>query len=781
MKHRVLIVLTLAALLAGLVGAAPVAAAGPGGPSHMPPNEGAIMKALRARGVIPAGASPEQAQAIYQQYIRQKLAQPEDRPNPLGAKQLARGEAKAKPQNTHGRVMQPNNQRFDNVLTLLVEFAGDEGGMVGPLHNQIAQPDPALDNTSYWISDFNPQHYKDMLFSTQTGARSMANYYLEQSGGTYTVDGQVYGWVKVPHSEWYYGADSATGTDDLNGPVWRIVADAVAAAGNSIPWAQFDTEDPYDLDGDGNYAEPDGFVDHIQLVHAGADQSAGGGAQGDSAIWAHSWYANYPDGIPTADPNVKVGAYTINPEDGTIGVFCHEFAHNLGLPDLYDTIYSGEASTGFWTLMASGSWSGCPGEALGTCPSPMGAWEKYAMGWLDPVVVSPGEAKSVTLKNATSAGPSQKAVRVNLPNYSYSFKVNTPHSGTHEWYSGMGDMLNNTLTRPFTLPAGSPILKFWTWYDIEQDWDYGYVEVSADGGATWTSVAGNITTTTNPNGNNAGNGITGSSDWTEAVFDLSAWAGKTVLLRFRYATDEAVSQLGWTIDDITLNDALIDDVEGDTSAWTAVGWKVFGGQEVLSAAHYYLAEWRTPTGFDVSMNSWYNFVHDNVAEFYQASPGLLVWYRNTRFTDNWVGVHPWQGRLLLVDAHPQLVLANDLTKLAQKLFKTKLGLPFRTRIQLADAAFGLTTTPNQPLTSWFGVPTNSALPQLAGVPTFDDSVTYVDRTWEPWFYSSDYSAYIRNSIDSVLTPHYGLKITVTGGNSQAGKINVDFGGFHMPQ
>ncbi len=765
MGRRVLIVLGIFILLSSLLAAAPAAAAGPGRPSHMPPSEDLIIKALRARGVIPADATAEQAEAIYQDYIHQKLAKGNDRPNPLGAAAIRTGEASGKPQNNHGRVMRPNNQRFDNVLTVLIEFAGSDtyevpcaGGVeppctvtaTGPLHNEMAAP-AADDNTTYWVPDFGREHYQKMLFSRAPGARTMANYYLEQSSGTYTVDGQVYGWVQLPHSEAWYGADSATGTDDLNGPVWRVVQDAVAAAGTSIPWAQFDQEDPYDLDGDGNYAEPDGYVDHVQFVHAGADQSGGGGAQGDDAIWAHSWWVDYREGVgpglggvQTADPNVWVGPYTIQSEDGTIGVFCHEFGHDLGLPDLYDTIYSGEASPAFWTLMASGSWLACPGEALGTCPAGMGAWEKYVMGWLKPLVVNPGQLKdNVTLRNAVAAGPAQKAIRVNLPDYTYQFSVNTPHGGSYEWYSGKGDNLNNTLTRDVAVPAGGAQLSFWTWYDTEVGYDYGYVQVSSDG-TSWTDLD-------TYNGNSGG--------WVLKTYSLPAG---TVKLRFYYYTDPGVQGLGWAIDDITLGD-FSDDVEGGNQGWTANGWYIFAGTADVNAFHYYMAEWRAPKGFDVSLTNWYNFVYGNSAQFLSATPGMLLWYRNGQYADNWVGVHPGYGRLLVVDSHPTLLRQGST------------GRPLRTRLQVADAAFARWATIPIEITAFGATVAHGPFP---GVPVFDDSLSYFD----PEFHDSGGAQAIRtNAVASAITPHYGLKITVKSGTPTAGMVRVDFRGFHMPE
>ena len=746
------------------------------------------MQALQNRGVIPAGASDAEALGIMQEYLQKKLGNGEDRENPHAADALRKGEESGKPKNNHGRFMRPNNKRFDNLVTLLVEFAGNDesadGLEAGPFHNDIEQPAP-WDNTTFWVADFNTAHYQDMLFDMNPGARSMSNFYLEQSGHAYTVDGQVYGWVAVPHSEWWYGADAGEDIDNANGPVWRVVQDAVANACD-VPWKQFDTEDPNDLDGDGNFDEPDGYVDHIQLVHAGMGQEAGGGLQGDDAIWAHSWWADYGGhgpglgGVPTCDPDVWVGPYTINPEDGTIGVFTHEFGHDLGLPDLYDTQYTGESSTGFWTLMSSGSWLGCPGEALGTCPSSMGAWEKWVMGWLDPTVVAPGETKNnVVLKEATAAGPKSKAIQVQLPPYENFTYLNAPHSGDWEWYSGQGDMLNQTLTREVTLPAGAT-LGFWAWFDIEEDWDYGFVEVSSDGGATWATVPGNLTTDTNPNGNNAeGNGITGySGGWVQGSFDLGAWDNKTVLLRFRYETDQAYQGLGWTIDDITVG-GFSDDAESGNQGWTASGWSLFEGEATSLVSHYYMVEWRTPNGFDVSMSNLYNYVDSGYAESFAAQPGMLVWYRNTGYQDNWVGYHPWEGGWGVVDSHPELVLADDLTWLSNVLFSPApdLGFPYSTRIQIADATFGLTDTFAQPITNMYGLYTEAGLPALSAVATFDDSLSYVDPSWAPWFYAPGYGGYIRNSISSVATPNYGLRMTVVDELPQGGRVNVDFSGY----
>jgi hypothetical protein len=164
------------------------------------------------------------------------------------------------------------------------------------------------------------------------------------------------------------------------------------------------------------------------------------------------------------------------------------------------------------------------------------------------------------------------STRVNVVN-------NQPHSGRFQWYSHRGDETNTRLTRAFTLTGvTTATLTYWTWYDIEQDWDYGYVEISSDGGQSWTILQAPHSATTNPTGNAYGAGYTGTSGdngpaWIEEQLDLSAYTGQEVLVRFEYVTDDAVNRPGWTIDDISIPEiGFFDDVESDAGAWQAEGF-----------------------------------------------------------------------------------------------------------------------------------------------------------------------------------------------------------------
>ena len=126
--------------------------------------------------------------------------------------------------------------------------------------------------------------------------------------------------------------------------------------------------------------------------------------------------------------------------------------------------------------------------------------------------------------------------------------------------------------------ARAPVLKFWTWYEIEADFDYAYVEVSTDGGQKWATLKGTSTTTTDPNGVSLGHGLTGLSGggkdpaWVEQSVDLGAFAGKVVLLRFQYVTDGALSLPGIAIDDLEIAEiGWRDDAEADRD-WKANGF-----------------------------------------------------------------------------------------------------------------------------------------------------------------------------------------------------------------
>jgi bacillopeptidase F (M6 metalloprotease family) len=144
--------------------------------------------------------------------------------------------------------------------------------------------------------------------------------------------------------------------------------------------------------------------------------------------------------------------------------------------------------------------------------------------------------------------------------------------------AGAAPSIDRSIVRPVTVPAsGDQALVFDTKYNIETGWDFGIVQVSTDEGLTWTSLD-NATTTDAHDPGALGSivaqlpGFNGTADWSTQTFDLSPWAGQTILLRFRMMTDTFTlgnnpdeSGAGWWIDDVKVGGALVSD--GTLAGW----------------------------------------------------------------------------------------------------------------------------------------------------------------------------------------------------------------------
>ena len=164
-----------------------------------------------------------------------------------------------------------------------------------------------------------------------------------------------------------------------------------------------------------------------------------------------------------------------------------------------------------------------------------------------------------------------------------------PHSGQFAWWANREDDSDARLTHSFDLSGvDAATLNFWTWYDIEYDWDYGYVMASVDDGVTWTILRSENMVDSNPNGNSFGWAFTGCSgrpditepgqtcraEWIEQTVDLSPFAGNSeVLIRFEYITDDAVTYPGMFIDDVSVPEiGFMDDMENGVGDWLSEGW-----------------------------------------------------------------------------------------------------------------------------------------------------------------------------------------------------------------
>ncbi|KQX10748.1 peptidase M6 [Streptomyces sp. Root431] len=744
---------------------------------------GSALTALLAAGLTPAAAQEPQDTARAGAGAAPHRS--DNRPGPLTKQRtelreqaidkIAKGKARA---NADGVVEVANSKftetvtttadRQEKIFTILSEFGTDGSGKLGtapgPLHNEIPQPDRSVDNSNAWTADFDKAYYENLFNGS---GESMKSYYEKLSGGRYSVTNVVEDWVKVPHNASFYGDNAVEDT----GGSWAFVQDtgdawwnAQIASGKTPAeidayLAQFDVWDRNDWDHDGNFDEADGYIDHFQAVHAGMGEDAGGGAQGEDAIWSHRWYVNGDDygltgpevsGVQNKAGGARIGQstywlgdYTTEGENGGLGVFCHEFGHDLGLPDYYDTD-GGENSTAFWTLMSSGSWlshGAAANQGIGTHPGLMGAEEKLFLGWLDHTDAPLGASGTYTLNPAQlQVTGKDQAVRVTLPDKTSSTTYTTPTSGTHAWWTGSADGLNQSLTR--SVPAAPRVtVKASAWHEIEADYDYLFAEYSLDGGVTWAR---------------AGEAVDGSSGgkWTTLRYSYDA-GGQASLFRFRYQTDGGVHFAGAFLDDISLTSGgtslASDDVESGAGGWTASGrWKISTGTETATSSRYYLLENREYVGADALLAEGpYQFSKGVTApdwvEWFRYQNGLLVWYVDRSFDDNNVSNHPGGGQAMAVDARPAP-------------FKYADGTAPSNRRQPFDATFGLEATDatclhKEVLVGKGGnrtVETQAACaPSVPGIPVFDDT---------------DPNAYWDASAPqaSVKVAGHGVRVTVTG-------------------
>ena len=213
-------------------------------------------------------------------------------------------------------------EKTDKIFVVLAEFGNERApgypdqdtdqNIAGPddVRRPAAQPDPgagphARTTPRSGSRTTTSEHYQDLYFGNGDGVEIGSRpYYERQSSGRYSVDGQVTDWVKVPLQRGPLRPQQRLpvreqrllqhlGPDPGRLDAW--VADQKAEgrtdAQIKADLASYDQWDRNDFDHDGNFNEPDGYIDHFQIVHAGGDQADGDPYQGEDAIWSHRWKA----------------------------------------------------------------------------------------------------------------------------------------------------------------------------------------------------------------------------------------------------------------------------------------------------------------------------------------------------------------------------------------------------------------------------------------------------------------------------------------------------------
>lgn len=287
-----------------------------------------------------------------------------------------------------------------------------KAGAVGTLSEEILAPPPA------WVNKPGPipalghsGSYKMLLivieFSDLANTYSRASfdsmafngwptgtiddYYTEISYGNLTLSGQALGWYTAGNTRTYYGnGQKGWGTYPQN--TAKLVEEAVDAAETAgCDFSQ------YDNDGDG-------MAESIIIVHSGEGSET---SLDTDDIQSHVSTISAMGGTARSYDGVTIDRYACCPElqasspmaHINIGVYCHEYGHVLGLPDLYDvnrwcTSISGWG-IGAWGLMSFGGWGG--DVQTPSSPSHMCSWSKIQMGWISPAVMS-GHSGTITLQ-----------------------------------------------------------------------------------------------------------------------------------------------------------------------------------------------------------------------------------------------------------------------------------------------------------------------------------------------------------------------------------------------
>lgn len=262
---------------------------------------------------------------------------------------------------------------------------------------------------------YSQSGFQTMLFGTASGSKSVTNYYKDMSYNTMICTGTVGPWVSSGNTVSYFGGGNNGLNDGTTANTYEFIKKVLTACDASVNFA-----DPaYDQNNDG-------YVDVLWVVHAG---KGGEEVSTTAEIWSHSFQLTGFTGgtaYTTNDYNstlgtyVKIDKYIIMPEktnyaDGSstttemigAGVFCHEFGHALGLPDLYDTggySISGQG-LGYWSLMAGGSWGG--NGMTNATPVSLDVWSKRFLGWISPANITAnttGTAITSILNTSTNAG-----------------------------------------------------------------------------------------------------------------------------------------------------------------------------------------------------------------------------------------------------------------------------------------------------------------------------------------------------------------------------------------
>lgn len=265
----------------------------------------------------------------------------------------------------------------------------------------------------------NEGHFSDTRYGQNQNYKGVRGYFKDCSYGQFTPVFDVVGPIKLPRKHAIYGA----GNDRMD----LLLADACAAVDDLVDFTKYD-------------ANNDGIVDLVYIIYAG--HSANYHDNKVSNIWPKSGTVTISNKFDGKSIRRYGVSNELNGSDKTsknnkkingIGLFCHEFSHTLGLPDIYayhtDAENQDDQGMEFWDLMDGGT-----GVRGGRVPASYLAWEREVMGWM-----KIDELKdSCNIKNLKSIDNGGKAYKIVNPNNSNEYIVlQSMQKGA--WNQGWGD------------------------------------------------------------------------------------------------------------------------------------------------------------------------------------------------------------------------------------------------------------------------------------------------------------------------------------------------------
>lgn len=261
------------------------------------------------------------------------------------------------------------------------------------------------------------------------GTSSARQYFIDNSNGAYEPQFDLYGPVTLPQNQKYYGGNDYYGSDQRPG---QMVADACTLLDNQINFKDYDTNG-------------DGYVDAVIILYAGKGEQYSNDDL-DDVIWPHKWELSSTDyGKTLTLDGVKIDNYgCFNELYGTksdnskkidgIGVFCHEFSHALGLPDLYGTTSTSQNyyGMGSWSLMCNGCYNDD-----GYTPVGYTGYDKWFMGWVDLQEAQDNTRYTLPVCN-TGDKANDQFIKITNPSDANEVVVIENH-GIQGWDSGASD------------------------------------------------------------------------------------------------------------------------------------------------------------------------------------------------------------------------------------------------------------------------------------------------------------------------------------------------------